>query len=132
MAAMTYIRANQKKLSPKREFRYDVHIHVPEGAVPKDGPSAGVTMFTAVVSAYTGRAVRRDFAMTGEITLRGKVLPVGGVREKVLAAHRAGIRHVILPIENARDLDDLPEGPRNDLEFHLVKSADEVIKLALV
>jgi ATP-dependent Lon protease len=132
MAAMTYIRANQRKINPKQEFRYDVHIHVPEGAVPKDGPSAGVTMLTAVVSAYTGRPVRRDFAMTGEITLRGKVLPVGGVREKVLAAHRAGIRHVILPIENARDLDDLPEGPRKDLEFHLVKSADEVLKLALV
>ncbi|MEX2242220.1 MAG: endopeptidase La [Fimbriimonadaceae bacterium] len=132
MAAMTYIRANQRRLSPEKEFRYDVHIHVPEGAVPKDGPSAGVTMLTAAVSAYTGKAVRRDFAMTGEITLRGKVLPVGGVREKVLAAHRAGIKHVILPAENMRDLDELPEGPRSELQFHPVKTADEVLKLALV
>lgn len=131
MAALTYIRANQRKLSPDREFRYDVHIHVPEGAVPKDGPSAGVTMLTAVVSAYTGKAVRRNIAMTGEITLRGKVLPVGGVREKVLAAHRAGIRDVILPEENMRDLDELPEGPKKDLTFHAVKTADEVLKLAL-
>ena len=132
MAAMTYIRANQRRISPDKEFRYDSHIHVPEGAVPKDGPSAGVTMLTALVSAYTGRPVRRDFAMTGEITLRGKVLPVGGVREKVLAAHRAGIKHVILPAENMRDLDDLPEGPRSELTFHPVKSADDVLKLALV
>ncbi len=132
MAAMTYIRANQRRLSPEKEFRYDVHIHVPEGAVPKDGPSAGVTMLTAVVSAYTGRAVRRDFAMTGEITLRGKVLPVGGVREKVLDAHRAGIKHVILPAENMRDLDDLPDGPKSELQFHPVKSGEEVLKLALV
>ena len=131
MAAMTFIRANQKKLAPDKEFRFDVHIHVPEGAVPKDGPSAGVTMLTAVVSAFTGRPVRRDFAMTGEITLRGKVLPVGGVREKVLAAHRAGIKHVILPFENMRDLDDLPEGPRSELKFHPVKSAEDVLKLAL-
>lgn len=132
MAAMTYIRANQKRLCPSKEFRFDVHIHVPEGAVPKDGPSAGVTMLTAVVSAYTGRAIRRDFAMTGEITLRGKVLPVGGVREKVLAAHRAGIKHIILPDENMRDLDELPEGPRSELTFHSVKTADDVLKLALI
>jgi ATP-dependent Lon protease len=132
MAAMTYIRANQRRINVEKEFRYDVHIHVPEGAVPKDGPSAGVTMLTAVVSAFTGRAVRRDYAMTGEITLRGRVLPVGGVREKVLAAHRAGIKHVILPAENMRDLDELPEGPKADLTFHPVKTADDVLKLALM
>ena len=131
LAAMTYVRANQNRINPERKFRYDLHIHVPEGAVPKDGPSAGVTMLTALVSAYTGRAVRRDFAMTGEVTLRGKVLPVGGIREKVLAAHRAGIKHVILPEENMRDLDELPEGPRSDLEFHPVKTAEDVLGLAL-
>ena len=132
MAAMTYIRANQRRINLEKEFKYDVHIHVPEGAVPKDGPSAGVTMLTAVVSAFTGKAVRRDVAMTGEITLRGKVLPVGGIREKVLAAHRAGIRHVIIPAENMRDLDDLPDGPKADLTFHPVKTAEDVLKLALV
>ncbi|MCH7944660.1 MAG: AAA family ATPase, partial [Armatimonadetes bacterium] len=131
LAAMTYVRANQNRINPERKFRYDLHIHVPEGAVPKDGPSAGVTMLTALVSAYTGKAVRRDVAMTGEMTLRGKVLPVGGIREKVLAAHRAGIKHVILPEENMRDLDELPEGPRSDLEFHPVKTAEDVLKLAL-
>ena len=131
LAALTYIRANQKSLHKDKEFRFDTHIHVPEGAVPKDGPSAGVTMLTAVVSAYTKRPVRCDLAMTGEITLRGNVLPVGGIREKVLAAHRAGIKHVVLPLDNMRDLDELPEGPRADLEFHPVKTAKDVLELAL-
>ncbi|HXH61183.1 MAG TPA: endopeptidase La [Fimbriimonadaceae bacterium] len=131
MAAMTYIRANQASILKGKEFRYDLHIHVPEGAVPKDGPSAGVTILTALVSAHTGRPVRRDVAMTGEVTLRGKVLPVGGVREKVLAAHRAGIKNIILPAENMRDLDELPEGPRADLTFHPVKTVTEVLDLAL-
>ena len=131
LAAMTYLRANQGKYG-KGEFRYDLHVHVPEGAVPKDGPSAGVTILTALVSAYSGRPVRRDVAMTGEVTLRGRVLPVGGVREKVLAAHRAGIKHVILPEENLRDLDDLPESVKKDITFHPVAEATEVLKIALV
>jgi len=130
LAAMTYLRANQGKYG-KGEFRYDLHVHVPEGAVPKDGPSAGVTILTALVSAYSGRPVRRDVAMTGEVTLRGRVLPVGGVREKVLAAHRAGIKHVILPEENMRDLDDLPESVKKDITFHPVAEATEVLKIAL-
>lgn len=130
LAAVTYIRANQASLSDT-EFRFDLHVHVPEGAVPKDGPSAGITILTAIASAYSGRAVRRDVAMTGEITLRGKVLPVGGVREKVLAAHRAGIKTVILPEENMRDIDDLPEIVKRDLHFHPVKEATEVLAIAL-
>lgn len=130
-AAMSYLRQNQSKFS-NEDFRYDIHIHVPEGAVPKDGPSAGVTMLTAITSAYTNRPVRCDIAMTGEITLRGNVLPVGGIREKVLAAHRSGIRKVILPAENERDLDDLPETVIKQMNFTFVNHADEVLKLALV
>ncbi|MBX3113132.1 MAG: endopeptidase La [Fimbriimonadaceae bacterium] len=129
-AAMSYVRANQRQLSSE-EFRYDVHLHVPEGGVPKDGPSAGVGIFTAIVSAFTKKPVRCDIAMTGEITLRGKVLPVGGIREKVLAAHRSGIRTIILPTENERDLDDLPEIVRNQIKFHFVENAEDVLELAL-
>ncbi|MEZ5162870.1 MAG: endopeptidase La [Fimbriimonadaceae bacterium] len=131
LTAMTYIRSQQKKLAPEREYKFDVHLHVPEGAVPKDGPSAGVSMLTAITSAYTGRPARADIAMTGEITLRGKVLPVGGIREKVLAAHRAGIRKIILPADNLRDLDDLPDNVRKQLDVTFVKEADEVLNLAL-
>lgn len=130
LAAMTYLRANQAKFG-KGEFRYDLHVHVPEGAVPKDGPSAGVTILTALVSAFSGRPVRREVAMTGEVTLRGRVLPVGGVREKVLAAHRAGIKHVVLPEENMRDLDDLPETVKRDVTFHPVSDAADALKVAL-
>lgn len=130
-AAFTYVRTHQRDFNVGKPFAYDVHVHVPEGAVPKDGPSAGVTIATALVSAYTGRPVRTDVAMTGEITLRGKVLPVGGVREKALAAHRAGIKHVILPEENLQDLDDLPESARRELEFHPVKEISEAIAIAL-
>lgn len=130
-AAFTYVRTHQADFKVGKPFAYDVHVHVPEGAVPKDGPSAGITMATALVSAYTGRPVRTDVAMTGEITLRGKVLPVGGVREKTLAAHRAGIKHVILPEENLQDLDDLPESARRELKFHPVKEISEAIAIAL-
>lgn len=130
LAAMTYLRSNQSKYG-SGEFRYDLHVHVPEGAVPKDGPSAGVTILTALVSAYSGKPVRRDVAMTGEVTLRGKVLPVGGVREKALAAHRAGIKHVILPEDNLRDIDDLPDGVKRDVTFYPVSDVTEVLKLAL-
>jgi ATP-dependent Lon protease len=109
----------------------DIHVHVPAGAVPKDGPSAGVTMAVALASAITGRPVRREVAMTGEITLRGKVLPVGGIKEKVLAAHRSGIRTVLLPYENEKDLDDLPGDVRAELTFIFLRHADDALKAAL-
>ena len=109
----------------------DIHIHVPSGATPKDGPSAGVTLFTALASLITGRTVDPKLAMTGEITLSGAVFPVGGIKEKVLAAHRAGIRKVILPKENERDLADVPEDVRNELGFVPVETIEEVLKEAL-
>ncbi|RMF83751.1 MAG: endopeptidase La, partial [Nitrospinota bacterium] len=132
-AAMSYVRSKAEELGIAPDFyeKYDIHIHVPAGAIPKDGPSAGVTLLTALVSLLTGRPVRNDVAMTGEITLRGLVLPVGGIKEKVLAAKRAGIRVVILPEKNRKDLEDIPEEIRKDLEFHFVHHVDEVIRLAL-
>ncbi len=133
-AAMTYIRSRARLLDIDEEFtqRTDVHIHVPAGAVPKDGPSAGITMATALASAITKRRIRKDVAMTGEITLRGRVLPIGGLKEKVLAAHRAGIRTVILPKENEKDLEEIPENVVADMTFKLVEHADEVLELALL
>ena len=109
----------------------DLHIHIPEGAIPKDGPSAGITMATTIVSALTKIPVRRDVAMTGEITLRGKVLPIGGVKEKLLAAHRAGIKNVLLPRENEKDLQDLPQDILEALNVILVETMDEVLQAAL-
>ena len=110
---------------------HDLHIHVPAGAIPKDGPSAGVTMLTALTSLLTGRIVRKDLAMTGEITLRGQVLPVGGVKEKVLAAHRAGIKSLILPKWNEKDLEDIPKKVQKEIEFHYVDKMLDVIKIAI-
>ncbi|RME45789.1 MAG: endopeptidase La, partial [Deltaproteobacteria bacterium] len=132
-AAYSYIRTHAQKLGIPLEYftKRDLHIHVPAGATPKDGPSAGVTMLTAMVSAFTGRRVRDDVAMTGEITLRGLVLPVGGIKEKVLAAHRAGIKEVILPEQNAKDLADLPREVKESMKFHLVKRMHEVLRIAL-
>jgi len=112
-------------------FASDIHIHVPSGATPKDGPSAGVTLFAALASLITGIAVDPKIAMTGEVTLSGAVLPVGGIKEKVLAAHRAGIQKVILPKENVRDLDDVPEDVRGELAFVPVETIEEVLKEAL-
>jgi len=132
-AARSYIwfAAEDLHIERKKIEKYGVHIHVPAGAVPKDGPSAGVTMATALASAYSGKPVRPDLAMTGELTLSGLVLPVGGIKEKVLAAHRAGLRHVILPKENEADLDKLPKSVRDDLQFTLVERLEEVIDLAI-
>ena len=133
-AAISFIRANSAKLGIDADFYKDkdIHIHIPEGAVPKDGPSAGVTMCISVISALTGRPVRKDVAMTGEITLRGNILAVGGVKEKVLAAHRMGIRKVLLPTDCKPDLDELPQTVRDDLEFVLINKADDAVKEALI
>jgi ATP-dependent Lon protease len=133
-AALTYIRSRSHHLGLPRDFyrNVDIHVHVPEGAIPKDGPSAGITLATALASALTKIEVRRDIAMTGEITLRGKVLPIGGLKEKLLAAHRAGIREAILPADNMKDLADLPDLIKNEMKLNWVEQMDEVLELALV
>lgn len=129
----TYIRSRAQSLKIEEDFheKYDVHIHVPEGAIPKDGPSAGITMASALASALTNRKAKSTVAMTGEITLRGNVLPVGGIKEKVLAAHRAGSKTIILPLENKKDLEDIPVNIKKDLEFILVEHMDQVLQVAL-
>src|SRR5438094_3600156 len=132
-ASLSYLRSRAELfwLDPDFHSSLDIHIHVPEGAIPKDGPSAGITMATALLSAVTKIPVHRDIAMTGEITLRGKVLPVGGVKDKILAAARAGIMRIILPADNERDLEEIPADVREKMEFHLVESMDDVIPVAL-
>ena len=132
--AISYIRSISDKFNIPEDFykTKDIHIHIPEGATPKDGPSAGVTMATAVISALTNIPVRCDVAMTGEITLRGRVLPVGGIKEKLLAAHRAGIKKVLLPKDCEAQLDEIPQNVKDQMEFVLVKHLDEVLEQALV
>jgi ATP-dependent Lon protease len=132
-AALSYVRTRAKMLNIPEDFleKSDLHIHIPAGAMPKDGPSAGVTMMTAIVSLLTDIPVRNDVAMTGEITLRGRVLPVGGIKEKVLAAHRAGVKHVILPERNTADLEEVPQEVRDELEFHPVSKMEDVLRYAL-
>ena len=132
--ALTVVRARAEKLGINSDFyeKRDIHVHVPEGATPKDGPSAGIAMSTALVSCLTGNPVRADVAMTGEITLRGLVFPIGGLKEKLLAAHRGGIKTVLIPKENERDLEEIPQNVIADLEIHPVKTIEEVLSLALV
>jgi len=133
-AALSYVRSRAEELGLDEDFyeETDIHIHVPEGAIPKDGPSAGIAMATALVSALTRIPVRRDVTLTGEITLRGRVLPVGGIKEKMLAAHRAGIRYMLMPVENRKDLSDIPANVRRRVEVKLVEHMDEVLDLALL
>jgi ATP-dependent Lon protease len=130
--ALSYVRSRRDLLGADRELSDKrIHVHVPAGAIPKDGPSAGVTMVTAITSLLTGRPVRNTVGMTGEVTLQGKVLPIGGVKQKVLAAHRAGLKEVILPKRNEADLDDLPESVRKEMVFHLASDVKEVLEIAL-
>ncbi len=133
-AAASYVRSRAIDfgIEPPMFEKRDIHVHVPEGATPKDGPSAGVAMVTAIVSVMTGIAVRKDVAMTGEITLRGRVLPIGGLKEKLLAALRGGIKRVLIPEDNAKDLADIPENVKNGLDIVPVARMDEVLKHALV
>ena len=132
-AALSFIRSNATAMGIAEDFfeKLDIHLHIPAGAIPKDGPSAGVTMLTALASLLTGKLIRKDLAMTGEITLRGQVLPVGGIKEKVLAAHRAGIKTIILPKWNEKDLEEIPKKIQKEIQFHFVDKMLDVVKLAL-
>ncbi len=133
-AALSAIRSRSRELGLPEDFflKQDIHIHVPAAAIPKDGPSAGITMYTALLSLVTGRPVQSEVGMTGEITLRGQVLQIGGIKEKALAAKRAGLKVVLLPDRNAKDLEDIPEEVRQGLEFKFIKGVDEIREMALV
>ena len=131
-AAMSYVRSRATELKLPKNFhqKMDLHLHIPEGAVPKDGPSAGITMAVALVSALTRKPVRHDVILTGELTLTGKVLPIGGLKEKVLAAHRAKIENIILPKDNEKDIADIPANVKKSLTFHPAETMDDVIRMA--
>ncbi|HXM14435.1 MAG TPA: S16 family serine protease, partial [Candidatus Eremiobacteraceae bacterium] len=133
-AALSYVRSRAEVLGLDRGFyhRIDIHIHIPEGAIPKDGPSAGITLATALVSALTRSPIRNDLAMTGEITLRGRVLPIGGLKEKVLAAHRGGIKTILIPRDNAKDIEEIPPQIMKGITLIQIEHMDEVLKHALV
>jgi ATP-dependent Lon protease len=133
-AAVSYIRSQAPRfgIKPSLFEKRDIHIHVPEGATPKDGPSAGVAMCTSIVSALTGIAVHKDVAMTGEITLRGRVLPIGGLKEKLLAAHRGGVKTVIIPLDNEKDLADIPDNVKQGIKIMSVSSVEQVLQIALI
>jgi ATP-dependent Lon protease len=132
-AAISYVRAraSQFGVKPLTFEKRDIHLHVPEGATPKDGPSAGIAMCTSIVSALTGIPVRKDVAMTGEITLRGRILPIGGLKEKLLAAHRGGIKIVVIPMDNEKDLVEIPENVKHGIKIIPVATVDEVLPIAL-
>ena len=132
-AALSYVRAHAEEIGLRKDFfdKTDIHMHIPAGAQPKDGPSAGVTMATALVSLLSGRPVKKGVSMTGEITLRGQVMPVGGIKEKMIAAHRAGLKTIIIPKRNALDLEDLPADVHKSLSFFLAESVNDVLKAAL-
>ena len=134
MIGMSFVRSAGKEagISPALFKENDFHIHIPQGAVPKDGPSAGITMATALYSAITGKAVRSDLAMTGEVTLRGRVLPIGGLKEKILAARMAGLSEVLVPVENKKDIEEIPDEIKNGLAVTYVKNMKEVLKSALI
>ena len=133
MAAFSYARSHSSALGISNQISKatDVHIHVPEGAVPKDGPSAGVAMATSLISALTGTKTKRDVAMTGEITLRGRVMEIGGVKDKVIAAHRAGIKTIVLPQDNQKDMDDVPDKVKKDIKFVFASHLDQVLEVAI-
>ena len=133
-AAFSYIRSRASHLGIPDDFfnKWDIHVHIPAGAIPKDGPSAGITIATALISAFTGRAVRHDVGMTGEITLRGRVLPVGGLKEKMLAAHRAGLKTIVIPKRNKKDLVEIPKRVKRSLDIILVEQMDDVLTTALL
>jgi ATP-dependent Lon protease len=134
VAALSYLKSNAEKLGIDHRIfqRYDLHVHVPAGAVPKDGPSAGITLFTSLASIFTQRKVKSKLAMTGEITLRGKVLPVGGIKEKILAAKRSGIKELVLSARNKRDIEEIEKHYLKGLTFHFVTTVDEVLSVALL